>query len=246
MGLRILNHLRAEGRAMTLAELADYARAGRPSILRLLRTLEHLGYIVRNDNKEYRIDVAWPSIGTQDRLSIVRKIAHPLCQELHSACGETVSMACLFDDHIRVVDVLESPQHIRMSNFQGRILQPYASSLGKAIAAFQETSLQEKLLSVYGIYPLTKNTLVDRQAIQAEYAMVRERGYAEDREETIEGGFCIAAPVVAPEGRVTTSVSVSMPRFRMSADLTEKLPASVKATAHKISAALAAELHDSL
>lgn len=242
MGLRILNHLRAEGRAMTLAELADYASAGRPSILRLLRTLEHLGYIVRDDNKEYRIDVAWPSIGTQDRLSIVRKVARPFCHELHSACGETVSMACLFDDHIRVVDVLESPQHIRMSNFPGRILQPYASSLGKAIAAFQEKALQEKLLDVYGIYPLTKNTLVDQQAIRAEYAAVRERGYAEDREETVAGGYCIAAPVHAPEARVMTSISVSTPRFRMSAEFTEKLPSSVKATAHKISVALAVEL----
>lgn len=246
MGLRILNYLRAEGRAMTLAELADYVRAGRPSILRLLRTLEHAGYIVRDDNKEYRIDVAWPSMGTQDRLSIVRKIARPFCQELHGVCGETVSMACLFDDHIRVVDVLESPQHIRMSNFQGRILQPNASALGKVIAAFQEKSLQEKLLGVYGIYPLTKNTLVDRQAIRAEYAVVRERGYAEDREETVAGGFCVAAPVHAPEASVMTSVSVSMPRFRMAADTAEKLPVAVKATAQKISAALAAELHDNL
>lgn len=243
MGLKILDHLRAEGRAMTLAELAEYARAGRPSILRLLRTLEHQGYIARDDNKEYRIDVAWPSTGTQAGLSLIRKVALPFCRELHSAWAETVSMACLFDDHIRVVEVLESPQHIRMSNFTGRILQPYASSLGKAIAAFQEKLLQETLLDVYGIYPLTKNTLVDRQAIRADYATVRERGYAEDREETVAGGYCIAAPVYAPETSVMTSISVSTPRFRVSAEITEKLPEAVKSTAHKISSALDAELH---
>lgn len=245
IGLKILNHLQAEGRAMTLADISEFASVGRPSVLRLLRTLEHLGYIVRDKNKAYRIDVAWPSGGSHDRLSILRNAARGPCHELHSAWGETVSVACLFDDHIRVVDVLESPKHIRMSNFPGRILQPYASSLGKAIAAFQEASLQEKLLDSYGIYPLTGNTLTDRQAIQGEYAAIRERGYAEDREETVEGGYCIGAPVEAMNSRVMSAVSVSTPRFRMTAKHLEALPIAVKEAAAKISAALQAELRKS-
>lgn len=237
-GLRILNHLRDNGRPMSLSELSTYAKTGRPSILRLLQTLEQLGYVARDDQKRYRIDAAWPPVEAQDTLGALRRLAYPVCRELHNTCGETVSLAWLFDDHIRVIHVLESPQQIRMANYQGRILQPYASSLGKAITAFQEHSLVEKLLDVYGIYPLTANTLVDRHAIRAEFSLVRTRGYAEDREETVAGGHCIGVPVHTADGKVMSSLSVSTPSFRMSPALQERLPSILKAAAQQISTAL--------
>ncbi len=227
---------------MSLGELATYASLGKPAALRLLRTLEDLGYIVRDGGKTYRIEVETSVTGVREKLIVLRRVAGRFCQELQSQCGETVSLAYLFDDHIRVVDVLESPQHIRMSNFVGRILQPYASSLGKAIAAFQNEALTQTLLDVYGVYRMTRNTLVDQLAIQNEFAAVRERGYAEDKEETVEGGYCIGAPVYSPEKKVIAAISISSPRFRMSPQVLERLPAIVKGTANEISVALEAEL----
>jgi len=227
---------------MSLGELAAHASLGKPSALRLLRTLENLGYIVHDGSKNYRIEVESSATGVREKLSVLRRVAGRFCQDLQNKCGETVSVAYLFDDHIRVVDVLESPQHIRMANFVGRILQPYASSLGKAIAAFQDEALTQTLLDVYGVYRLTRNTLGDQLAIQNEFAAVRERGYAEDKEETVEGGYCIGAPVYSPERKVIAAISISSPKFRMSPQVLERLPAIVTETANEISVALEANL----
>jgi IclR family acetate operon transcriptional repressor len=242
LGLKILNFLRTEARAVTLTELASYTRLGKPSLLRLLRTLEGIGYISRDGNRCYRIEVETSVSGVRETLHVLRKAAGRFTQELQSHCGETVSLAYLFEDHIRVVEVLESPQHIRMSNFVGRILQPYASSLAKAITAFQDEVLIETLLDVYGIYRSTRNTLVDQLAIQNEFANVRARGYAEDREETVEGGYCIGAPISGPDGKVIASISVSSPKFRVTPEFIEKFPARLIDTADQISQGLAAEL----
>jgi IclR family acetate operon transcriptional repressor len=173
---------------------------------------------------------------------LLRKAWGRFSTEIQSHCGETVSLAYLFDDHIRVVDALESPKHIRMSNFVGRILQPYASSLAKAITAFQDEALTQTLLDVYGIYRATKNTLVDQLAIQNEFAAVRARGFAEDKEETVEGGYCIGAPIHNPERKVIAALSVSSPKFRVTAEFMEKFPVRLMETADKISHAMAAEL----
>lgn len=245
LGLRILRHLRTEGRAFSLAELAAYTQLGKPSLLRLMRTLEGLGYVSRDANRDYRIEVETSMSGVRDSLRLLRKLSSRFCQEIQSRCGETVSTAYLFEDHIRVVDVLESPQHIRMSNFVGRILQPYASSLAKAIAAFQDETLIQTLLDVYGIYRATKNTLVDQLAIQNEYALVRARGYAEDREETVEGGYCIGAPIRNPAGKVVAAISVSSPKFRVTSDFIENFPARLIETAQNITQAMDAESHNS-
>ena len=242
LGLQILKYLRTEGQAFSLGELAAYTRLGKPSLLRLLRTLEGLGYISRDANRNYRIEVETSVTGVHESLRLLRKVWTRFSPEIQSHCGETVSLAYLFADHIRVVDVLESPQHIRMANFVGRILQPYASSLAKSITAYQDEALIQTLLDVYGIYRATKNTLVDQLAIQNEFASVRARGYAEDKEETVEGGYCIGAPIRNPGRKVIAALSVSSPRFRVTAEFMEKFPSRLMETADSISQALAAEI----
>ena len=240
LGLKILNYLRTEGRAFSLGELVAYTRLGKPSLLRLLRTLEGLGYVSRDANRNYCSEVEASVTGVRESLRLLRKAWGGFSGELQSRCGETVSLAYLFEDHIRVVDVLESPQHIRMSSFAGRILQPYASSLAKSITAFQDEALVQTLVDVYGVYRSTKYTLVDQLAIQNEFALVRSRGYAEDKEETVEGGYGMGAPIHNPERKVIAAISVSSPKFRVTAEFMEKFPARLMETAHNISQALAA------
>jgi len=243
LGLKILDQLRVEGRGYSLTQIAAFTHLGKASLLRLLRTLEGLGYIAREVNGNYRLEVECLVIGVQEQLRALRRVARRFCQALQDRCGETVSMAYLFDDHIRVVEVLESPQHIRMSNFAGRILQPYASSLAKSIAAFQDEALIQTLLDVYGIYRSTKYTLVDQLAIQNEFAAVRSRGYAEDKEETVEGGYCLGAPIHNSEAKVIAALSVSSPKFRVTPEFVETFPARLMETAGQISQALTEELH---
>jgi len=241
VGLEILNYLRTERRTMSLSELAAFVSLGRPSALRLLRTLETLGYVSRDDSKNYQLELGAFVAGTQANLSGLRKIGSQFCRNLRSKCGETTTLACLFGDYIRVVDVFESPQNIRMSNYVGRILQPFASSLGKAIAAFQDEASTQTLLDVYGVYRLTKHTVVDQLAVQNEFAAVRNQGYAEDNEETVEGGYCIGAPIHTPENNVIAAISISSPKFRVSPKLMEELPMMVKEAAAGITAELKAK-----
>lgn len=224
---------------MSLGELAAHAGTGKPAVLRLLHTLEHLGYVSRDADKRYRIGVAWPEPQRQDGVELLHKAAAPFCEQLHREYGETVSLACRFDDLIRVVEVIESPHHVRMSNFKGRILQPYASSLGKSIAAFGDEAERQRLLDVYGVYPLTQKTLVDLHAIQEEFERVCAHGYAEDDEETVDGGYCVGAPIHSPEGAVIASISVSQPKFRVTERIRETLPQAVIDAAKRISSSLA-------
>lgn len=226
---------------MSLTELAGFVSLGKPSALRLLRTLETLGYVSRDESKNYQLEVGAFVAGTQENLSMLRRVAGRFCRDLRSKSGETATLACLFGDYVRVVDVFESPQNIRMSNYVGRILQPFASSLGKAIAAFQDETLTQTLLDVYGVFRLTRHTLVDQLAIQNDYAAIRERGYSEDNEETVEGGYCVGAPIYSPEKSVIAAVSISSPKFRVSPKLVEELPTMVREAASGIAAELKAK-----
>jgi DNA-binding IclR family transcriptional regulator len=124
---------------------------------------------------------------------------------------------------------------MRMGNTPGRILPPNASSLGKAIAAFQPAEITEKLVRSYGMHYFTPNTIMDEIALREEFAQIRQSGFAEDLEETISGGRCFAAPILRPNGNAIGAVSLSMPliRFR-SEEQRQAIVAAVRETAKTI------------
>jgi DNA-binding IclR family transcriptional regulator len=237
-GLQILETLAGASEPMPLRDLADAVGLGKASTLRLLRTLHGTGYLVRDQNDNYHSDRDWPFPKQNHLLRLLRDSALPVLARLNAEFGETVALAFLFDDLIRVVDVIESTHHIRMSNFKGRILQPYASSLGKAIIAFHTPENTQKLLHTYGIFRLTPATLTDIRAIQEDLAAVRERGYAWDREETVPGGTCVGAPICMPNGEVLASLSISMPKDRFTEELQNLLPARLKQDGEQVAAAM--------
>lgn len=237
-GLLIVETLAARDDAMSLKDVSALAGLGKASTLRLLRTLQGLGYIQRDANDNYFCERIWPTMQQQVRLSAVRQCALPVLSQLNAELGETVALAFLFEDVIRVVEVIESTHHIRMSNYRGGVIQPYASSLGKCITAFQSPDLAQRLLYTYGIFSLTQNTLTDFRAIQDDLAAVRERGYAWDREETVPGGICCGAPVFGPGGEVFSAISMSMPKARFTKQIEEVLPAMMTDYAAEVTKAV--------
>ena len=233
-GIAILDELaRVEG-PVSLADVSRAIDLGKASTLRLLKTLEGLGYVKREDGsvRLERLPAGVSgSLTAATRPEESDEAIERAMRALAVETGETVSYARLFDDHIRVVKVLESPRLMRMSNFVGRILQPYASALGKAITAYQSDELRRRLVSVYGLYQFTPATIADPASIEAEFAKVRESGFAYDLEETVEGGCCVAAPIFSQDGSVRAAVSVSQPKGRYSEEIgrkRERLLESVK------------------
>jgi IclR family acetate operon transcriptional repressor len=136
-------------------------------------------------------------------------------QALTQETTETVSLAALFENRIEVVAVVESPQVIRMSNVVGHILPPNASSLGKAITAFQPSVGREKLLRSFKIYRFTDHTITDPRDLAHEYEIIRGQCFAVDREECAADGICFSVPVFGPADEVSAAVSLSMPKFRL-------------------------------
>ena len=158
--------------------------------------------------------------------------AQPLMKQLSHEFGETISLALLFENHIEVVAVIESPHRVNMLNFVGSIIPPHASSLGKCITAFQPDGMAQQLLRAFGLPRFTPNTIVQEPAISKELELVRARGYATDFEESTLGGCCLAAPIFGRKGHTVAAVSISMPKMRFTTQ--ERLVAAVRDAAAAI------------
>jgi DNA-binding IclR family transcriptional regulator len=110
----------------------------------------------------------------------------------------------------------------------------HATATGKAILAHLPDERVAGILDQTGMPRFTESTITSRQALHEELADIRESGLSFDREESVEGLCCIAAPILN-EGEPVGSISVSGPRSQFrKPDRREELCEAVQDTANVI------------
>ncbi|MCC6265692.1 MAG: IclR family transcriptional regulator [Bryobacterales bacterium] len=233
--LRILEIFQRVGEPLALSEVARHAKLPKSSVFRILRTFEIEGYLQRIDGDRFELSGA-AVLASNQLSSRITEAARHYMRLLSQEFGETISLAYLFENHIEVTAVVDSPHRIQMGNAVGAILPPHASSLGKCIAAFQTEDRAEKLVRAFGLVRFTPNTTVDEASLSKEFELARARGYAMDSEESALGGNCVGAPILWKEGHAVAAISISVPKMRYRNP--ERLIAAVRDAATAISGEL--------
>ena len=233
--LEVLEFLQAELKPMSMNEIAQRIQLSKTSAFRILRTLETLGCVVVDGRGQYMLAPGIHAVTPTQWLGKLHRVGVPYLEALSRELTETSTLAALFENRVEVIAVIESPHVIRMSNVVGHILPPNASSLGKAITAFQPQEQRERLLRSFGTYRFTKHTITDRKELSQEYECIRLQKYAIDREECAYDGICFCAPIFGPNGQVSAAISSSMPKTRLRDTAHEEaIVAAVRATAEQL------------
>ena len=113
----------------------------------------------------------------------------------------------------------------------------HVSGIGKALLAWFDDARVAQVVARRGLQAFTPASLTSLDALQADCARTRARGFAFDDEERAPGMRCIAAPIFNPHGEPVAGVSVSGPAFRLEAGNLDRIGALVVETAARITAA---------
>jgi DNA-binding IclR family transcriptional regulator len=213
--LAALDAVRASPEPLSLNELTLRIGLAKTSLFRILHTLEVSGYLERDPAGLYRAPEALRPLASGHLQQRLVQTAMPRMKALNREFRETISLAMLFENHIEVVAMIESPQLIRMGNTVGRILPPHASSLGKAITAFQTEERRESLIRSYGLHRFTAHTITDELELKQELERIRQTGRSLDAEESALEGSCFGAPIRGADHAVIGAISLSMPKMRL-------------------------------
>jgi DNA-binding IclR family transcriptional regulator len=82
---------------------------------------------------------------------------------------------------------------------------------------------------------ITNETITDQDTLYDELEQIRERGYAFNREENLDGLRSIGVPVNGPKGDVIGGLSVSGPSHRFTGErFKEELPSLLLGTANEL------------
>lgn len=229
----------AEGQGLTTQKIACETGMNPPTILKILETLQHIGYVDRNEAKEYSIGGKLMQFGMGETSSNhFVSVSEPFLEQLQSQIDETIHLAVPQRDEVVYVNKLEpKKQSIYMTSKIGMTRSLYSAGMGKAILSTYDEQEVNDYLEKTTLEAKTPYTITNPLKLKMELEMIREQGYAVDDEEQELDCYCIAV-VIRKNQQVIGAMSVSMPKFRINETYHQQIVSALKETKAQIEAAL--------
>lgn len=228
------------GRPLSASEVHDATGLPRPTCYRLLQTL-HAARLLDDpgDAAKYVIGERLIRIALLGKSDIdVRRATAPILKTAAVSFGDTVFLSRFRGHQVEIIHVETPSDPARAYMHPGLGVRPmHACSCSKAIAAFTEQSFQEDILNG-SLKQYTEHTKITQEALRAEFARIREQGYAECDQEIEIGMVSVAAPIQIGNVGATFSVGALGSVRRFSDSYRKKVGEELKRVAVKVSAAI--------
>ena len=232
--LGIVELLLRAGQPLTVREVAVGTGINRTTAHRLLASLHRRGWIERMPNSGYRPSLRYlalvrASLEDRDFVDEVR----PTMERLSLMSRETVHLGVLDNHDILHIAKVDSPEIVGVSSRVGTRAAPHVTGLGKALLAAGPVAEVEAYIANARARP-APYTLTDPDALRAELAQARERGYSVDDGESSPGVRCLAVAVRGVDDRPLFALSLTGPAGRFTPERLKRCVPEMLAVAREL------------
>ena len=238
-GLQVLTAFSADHPSLTVSEAARLTGLSRPTVRRILLTLEALGY-VRSDGRGFVLAPRVLEIGYRYLASLrISDIAEPHMERLVERVHESSSVAVLEGTDIVYVARVPTKRIMTISLGLGSRLPAHSTSLGRVLLAHLPPGQLDAYFEQAVLAPHTDRTVTDEERLRAILTDVRGQGWVLVDQELELGLRSLAAPL-RDRNCVVAALNVSAHAGRVSLQTMRRefLPALLE-TAAEISERLA-------
>jgi len=180
---------------MSFSAFARACGLNKTSAKRILFTLEKVGFVKYNEDRNtYSLGVRIFELGAVVREHVaLLKIARPYLESVYAEVKETTFVSQKVGYEQIYLEKIETQGTVHLPTFVGN-RRPLYYGLGKVMLAFacdeEQLSCLPEVLPFYSL-----KTISERKSFLEELTKIREKGYAVDEEEYIEGVVGIGVPV---------------------------------------------------
>jgi IclR family acetate operon transcriptional repressor len=221
-----------------VTELSRQLKLTNNLIFRIMKKMEARGYVVADSASAYQLGPAFFSLGMKLHARFdLRRQGRAFIEELCRKTGETCQIQIPDGDRMLVVDVVTPQKDYFLTVLPGSRTYYHGNAFGKCLMAYMPEDQLAKILS--GELPkLTVNIETVPEKIKEELKSVRRTGLAYDREEYINGIYCVGAPVFNARGEAAAGVGMTGMANRQNRQSLKEIEKEVKLCAAGISRAI--------
>lgn len=189
----------------------------KPSIHRLLQLLEKEGYVkvdvhgglVMGQRINKILFNVWDNEKSRiERISILEKLSTKI--------GETCGIAILQDNQMLYVDRVQTNWPLQVYLPIGSKVPLWCTSSGKLFLSYLNPEKRENILKNLSLTQLTKNTIVDIEALESNIQHIHRQHMGTDDEEFIAGMVAVSVPILLASGEIIASLYMHAPTIRKS------------------------------
>jgi len=234
-----LDAIASEPAGLGVSELARELEVSKATASRMLASLVDAGLVTRNESQRHVLDFRLWVWGLQasSRARRLAELARPVALHVSRSANVLVATSVLYGKNVIFLEVSVPSHGSTLVLPAENPLPAYACAPGKAILAF--ASPEKRELALQGpLTPYTEATLTTPGQFEKEFAEIREKGFALNRQEYLNDTVGIAVPIFEASGEVVAAVSSSGPAAEWSPERLEALVPMLRSISDSVSAAL--------
>ena len=207
-GLEIIRAFHQHKPLRTVSDLAAELNLARPTVHRILQTLEQLGYVVQTDGGYYLsakvLELGVSYIATRGFYGAAR----PRMEQLASKIDQAVTIAELVDADIVVIGRAEVPKILAYNAALGQKLPAHSTALGRILLAGLSDDEVARRLAMPSLASFQALQALDITAVMTEVARARVQGWAMVDQTMSIGYHAIAAPITDQTGATVAAIGI--------------------------------------
>ena len=192
-----------------VSEISRITGYDKASVYKMLYTLQHRGYVIKDENAKYNISEKLATGSKPAERHNVSDIAVPYLQRLRDLTKETIFLGVL-NTNGKVV-LLNIENGLCNDSLKSRLayeLDAYSTALGKLLLANLDEAFLDNVLNIIQLYPLTENTITDKEELKKQLLSYKNNQYVIQHDENYMGHSDIASAIYDENNRIVAGLSI--------------------------------------
>jgi DNA-binding IclR family transcriptional regulator len=232
--LAVLDLLAARS-PLSLSEISRELDLAKSTLHRICAVLVDRGWAVRDGDGRFSLGIRALRLGSSSSELPIVTAFKTVAAEFLTRHDETIALAIVDGLESLFVALEETSQPVRLVTHVGSKTPAFASASGRVVLASHPPAA---IAAMYGgklLVTPTGRRLNGVAELQALLAEVRERGYAENVEETADGLYAASVPVANGDGVTLAALTALIPVSRITPSRRERIVADLRTLGMELS-----------
>ncbi|BAQ09339.1 transcriptional regulator [Bacillus sp. OxB-1] len=207
---RILQLIISEKSGVRQIDFSKKLGISKSTTFSLLKTLEGLGWIVKDKDETYNLGPELGIIGSHyfKHINIVNQF-YEIGPKYVELIDEHLQIGKLENDKVMYLGKIMSSSPIDLVTYPGSLFPSHSTSVGK-VQLINKSFKELESIFKDGLIKVTEYTITDLEELFNNLSEAKQVGYIEEHQESAIGIHCIAAPIYNMNGEIIAGVSIAM------------------------------------